>query len=628
MRYVFGGYVRIRGNSTRLGTASNVVAYDAANIDQTAAFFFSEIDGWDDAESAVLSSNSDIGITMRDWVGTDDSEYKTFAYETWLNESKDTGSIHTKIFHSDDDTYIVAKRVNSIILTKEVNDRLVATGFDPYDVNAVYDNTVQYLYVDSDNSTLADEPIAPTGPDPFVRWNANEYLSAEYFFDGSSGTALDGEGTPRIATIYGLWRRDQEITVVTNTGGHSSDGSALSDVHLGTEVVAVATLSVPMGSQLKDSTSIRYNGHTYVSPTDVDLTVRPDFVRDGMSTTRHWWTGNGYHGGLNDQDTWGEEFMYDGLGDISYNVVKDMTLYVRWQGDPYNMYYEYYDMDVFSTVSEVTANKYVDPITGYDYSVQHYNSLMEMTEATTIFTPVRHGYRFVNWHSSPSEMFSAANVVTKDTVYLWHNDITLYAEWEPVDYEIRFTAKDGEVDDGQGHTAGVATVSSFNLSFDKGYREPTYRLSNVPFERNGYTLASWDYNLDQTDPRDIGNIGVNEVLGDRNLYNARVEETSPDVWEEIATYSTLNAVWEANTYRLIFDLNDGSAGNADVYKGSNFVSTISETGGAADGFEDATYDAAKNYWYMDVVYDSEVNSLGFNLAEPTRLGYTFGGWFK
>ena len=68
-------------------------------------------------------------------------------------------------------------------------------------------------------------------------------------------------------------------------------------------------------------------------------------------------------------------------------------------------------------------------------------------------------------------VISDANIATKGTVYRWADDITLYAEWKPITYTISYTAKEGEVDDGQGHTAGVVTKYNADLSFDQGIRE-------------------------------------------------------------------------------------------------------------------------------------------------------------
>ena len=83
-------------------------------------------------------------------------------------------------------------------------------------------------------------------------------------------------------------------------------------------------------------------------------------------------------------------------------------------------------------------------------------------------------------------------------------------------------------------------------------------------------------------------------------------------------------MWEANEYKLYFDLNDGQWGNTDTYKGTTYVAT----GSATDAFDDVNYDAAKNMYWMDVVYGDKLNSGAVGeLPNPTRAGYTFDGWF-
>ena len=537
--YVLGGENIIKDNKNKDGVQNNFVLNNAVNSDQTVSFLNSEMDLWDDETSNMLSTKSYISITMADM--TDADEYKIFANNTWTSDYKVEGAIHNKIFYSDNENYLVAKQINNLIIIKKTSTKLVKTGFEPYDDAAVGDFAAQYLYIDDMNATLADEPIVPTSTNgAFIRWNLDEYLSSEYSFDETSGEALEGEGTPRIATIYGLWRKDITVTVVTNNGGTGRDGTPLPNVLYNGTTVENIKLTVPMGSQLFNATKLTY-GSTEVT---TGLDVKPEFTREGMTNGIYWKTKNGFNGGLNDGD-WGEDFLYNGNGDSEYNVVKDMELYVVWQGEPFNMYYEYYD--TLATVSTMTANTYIDPETGNSYAVQHYNSPMV---SGTMQAPVRHGYNFINWHSSPSESFSDSNIINQSTIYLWNYDITAYAEWKPKDYPIVYVAKPGEVDDGHGNPS-LATRVNATKSFDIGLRNPSYKFDDIPFERNGYTLVSWDYSMDDTDPVDADTIAVGSTLGSRNLYNARVQEESGRYVEYEGPATELKANWEPNNYRLI-----------------------------------------------------------------------------
>ena len=83
----------------------------------------------------------------------------------------------------------------------------------------------------------------------------------EYIFD-DNGTSLEGEGSPRIATIYGIWRKDIIVKVVTNNGGIGLDGNTLPDVTLsigGVDYrVATVSLIVEMGKPLSESSLLRF----------------------------------------------------------------------------------------------------------------------------------------------------------------------------------------------------------------------------------------------------------------------------------------------------------------------------------------------------------------------------------
>ena len=116
---------------------------------------------------------------------------------------------------------------------------------------------------------------------------------------------------------------------------------------------------------------------------------------------------------------------------------------------------------------------------------------------------------------------------------------------------------------------------------------------------------------------------IDTLIGDTNFYNAKVEQdATTKEWRVVEGEPTeLKVEWEANRYKLILDLNDGSAGNSDTYKGSNFVSTTSITGSGL------YYEG--NNLKLNVIYGTAINQNDdySDLPEPTRPGYTFGGWY-
>lgn len=423
-----------------------------------------------------------------------------------------------------------------------------------------------------------------------------------------------------------MWKRDIIVNVYTNNGGVGLDGNPLKPVtythpHILPADVKVSTSSllVPMGKPLSAAREFEWinaeDGSIYRTTSGIDTKI--NFEREGMTQTDNWWTKNGFNNGKQDGD-WGEAWIYD--DGREHTVVKEMDLYVRWQGEEFNMYYEYYDSESTLLASGSTAvdNKYVSK-EGYDYSKQHYNAEIE-----GLIIPIRHGYDFVAWHSSPSESFSSENVIAPRSAYLWNNDITAYAEWKAIDYPVVYVAKEGEIDDGQGHPV-TATKSNSTIRFDIGLASPSFTMSYVPFNRNGYRHVGYEYELPVRKERKT-EIEATELVGDRNFYNARtVQNPTTKEWsKEIGDPTELHVMWEANEYKLYFDLNDGQWGNTDTYKGTTYVAT----GSATDAFDDVNYDATKNMYWMDVVYGDKLNSGAVgDLPNPTRAGYTFDGWF-
>ena len=518
----------------------------------------------------MLHKDSEIGVRVNTTWGASDIE-KFIASKTWHEDVRRPGAIFD-MFKSDDDDYIVAKSGNGIVLMRKADsDKYITTMFEPNEDGV----TVPSQILRAGNDTLADKPEDPTSSDPeaiFLKWCEDRTCNEEYIFSEAGATPLPGEGSPLVATIYGLWKKYIKVTIVTNTGGVGLDGKPLPAVKLNNQEVSEVKLFVYMGNALSESDKIEVNGTTTVD--DINKIPQPIFEREGMTAFGNWYTKNGFKDGTGDGE-WGDEWFYD--DGLEHTLTKDITLYVRWRGHEYKANYEYYDSEsvgVNATGSTATVNKYVSD-DNKDYSVQYYNNVMA---DNTIFTPVRYGYEFVNWHASPSESFSDANIVTKDTPYLWNGDITLYAEWKPVEYNVVYVAKPGEIDDGAGNVVTATRVNA-TYKFDEGLRNPNLKLPNDVFKRNGYKLSAWDYKMSMRGNSEE-TMTIDTLIGDTNFYNAKVEQdATTKAWRVVEGEPTeLKVEWEANRYKLILDLNDGSAGNSDTYKGSNFVSTTSITG--------------------------------------------------
>ncbi len=142
---------------------------------------------------------------------------------------------------------------------------------------------------------------------------------------------------------------------------------------------------------------------------------------------------------------------------------------------------------------------------------------------------------------------SVKNLATSGTV-------TLYATWQPAKYTIAFNSNG-------------ATGSMQNQGFVYGVSQT---LTDCAFEKAGYTFIGWAESAN----------GTVKYTNEHNIL---------DLTDEDGKVITLYAIWQANTYTIKFNANDGVGEMDDM---------------------SMTYDVAKN--------------LNVNLL--SRAGYSFIGW--
>lgn len=168
----------------------------------------------------------------------------------------------------------------------------------------------------------------------------------------------------------------------------------------------------------------------------------------------------------------------------------------------------------------------------------------------TLPTPTRTGYIFAGWALSVGD---TSVVGEGGDTYTAKADVTLYALWTPITYYVRYNANGG---------VGSMGISTFEYG-------RTYNLAKNTFTRAGYTFKGW----------------ATSANGDK-VYNDR--QAVSDLATTQGAIVDLYAVWETNTYSIVYDLVGGTAG--------------------ANAPTEATYD------------------VGFNVSAPTRSGYIFLGW--
>ncbi|GGH11435.1 InlB B-repeat-containing protein [Paenibacillus segetis] len=284
----------------------------------------------------------------------------------------------------------------------------------------------------------------------------------------------------------------------------------------------------------------------------------------------------------------------DGSGtDYSVNAVKtisgDLTLYAKWIVDQYEVAYN-------------TNGGGTIPSQMVDYN----------TKASEPSVPTKLGYTFEGWYKEAAltNRWDFTNdVVNKPT--------TLYAKWQVVKYEVTF------------NTNGGSTISSQMVNDNTKASEPS-----VP-TKLGYTFEGWYKEAALTNRWDFTNDVVNKP-------------------------TTLYAKWQVVKYEVTFNTNGGSTISSQMVNDNTKASEPSVPTKLGYTFEGWYKEAALTYrWdftndvvnqpttlyakWQVVKYEVTFNTDGGSTISsqmvdyntkasepsvPTKLGYTFEGWYK
>ena len=240
----------------------------------------------------------------------------------------------------------------------------------------------------------------------------------------------------------------------------------------------------------------------------------------------------------------------------------------------------------------------------------------------------RPGYTFSRWNTKAdgSGATYANNVTVRNLTTVNNGTVTLYAQWQPINYILKLNNNDT-----------TNTYKTYNLQYGV-----TFPLSTYKPTREGYTHQGWSRNANDTTATYSPTAGVSNLTttnGDTvNLY----------------------AIWKPKSYTLYFNPNGGSVSVTSI--GRNYdqqfgdLPTPNKTGYVFDGWytsasggtkvtaETICKGAATFYAHWTPIKytvklfkndgTSDVNSLTVNYDEtlnlanykPTRTGYDLLGW--
>ena len=255
-----------------------------------------------------------------------------------------------------------------------------------------------------------------------------------------------------------------------------------------------------------------------------------------------------------------------------------------------------------------------------------------LSDTISLAAPTRAGYRFDGWFSDAAFTRQVEEIPAGST-----GNISLYAKWTAYTATIRFNPNGGE-----------GTMESMTIS--AGERKS---LPAVTFTKVGYSFAGWNSKAD----------GSGTAYADRFKFSVAPNRENASL--------TLYAQWAPITYTIAFNANGGTGSvpaipdvgyqqqvtlpaDGFVFPNHDFIgwNTMADGSGtsfaAGETVQDLSAEAGKTVtlyaqWTGAVYrvqyvlnggvnneanpggYDS--NTAAFTLADPSRTGYTFAGWY-
>ncbi|MFJ7921819.1 InlB B-repeat-containing protein [Lysinibacillus fusiformis] len=287
---------------------------------------------------------------------------------------------------------------------------------------------------------------------------------------------------------------------------------------------------------------------------------------------------------------WYKDAGYTETYDFTNIITENTTIYAKWNAQ---MYIVSFDVDGGSAVS--------------NQSVAHAGkATMPEVEPTKV------GYTFGGWYKDADhiQVYDFTSVITENT--------TIFAKWNVQMYIVSF-----DVD-------GGSAVANQSVAHGEKASEPTPAPTKA-----GYTFGGWYKDAGYTETYDFTSI--------------------------ITENTTIYAKWNAQTYTVSFNTNGGNlvpdqsvahgekaseptpaptkagytfggwykdAGHAQVY---DFTSVITEATTIYAKWNVQTYTVSFNTDGGSAVSNQSVphgRKVTIPEVEPTKAGYTFGGWYK
>jgi len=226
------------------------------------------------------------------------------------------------------------------------------------------------------------------------------------------------------------------------------------------------------------------------------------------------------------------------------------------------------------------------------------------TKASNTFS--RTGYTFAGWSTSTTSLAGSYQKASTEYTYNTANNLTLNAYWSANKYTINLN--------GNGGSTTVGTVT--NLTKSGTTLTATYDTSGTfvaTMTRTGFTFKGWS----------SSNSELVAVTGLTNgtISNNASTSTVLNMTSTANGVVNLYAIWEANYVTVTMDLGISQGSTSVTFNGTSYTSS-STMPKMYVKYGDATTPST----YANLKLTTTGSAVG--LLSPTRMGYTFAGWYS
>ena len=447
---------------------------------------------------------------------------------------------------------------------------------------------------------------------------------------GLSGTAVTtvAKGTAGNLTFWAKWVKDaslwHDVTFTTNGHGTLSGTTSFNDILDGTIWNTVITVPAPtpnagykLGSwspnlpngtsQIKSNLTFTYNFK--VVKYDIHYVINGGIndwrnpykytIEDTVNFHDPYRLGYTFQGWYTTSD-----FTSLPVSGMPQGSTGDITLYAKWEKDSFYWNDVNFTTDGHGTLIGTTS--YTDIFLGTPWFLA----------INSVPAPVANtGYEFNTWSPVIPKWYS---LILTDATYM--------ADFVPIDYNISYVLNGG-INNATNPTSYNIESSTINL------QEPSFY---------GYTFGGW------YDNAGLGGTAITSIpagsTGDKTFYAKWEKDTS--LWNDV-TFTTDGHGTLSGTASFT-DILEGTIWNSVItvptpvantgYEFNAWNPILPATNSAIN--DDATYTATFNAIDYDINYmlnggvNNAANPTSYNiesstisLLNPTKLGYTFGGWY-